>query len=181
MAYPNDLSRIVGGLAKLEGSNPDLDGQFDAKKAARNLIRRTIVLVKPAADAMAADTTAYTAAYQYRARCAGRLLGAYLQPQGTATAHNDNFATISAQKADGAGGAGTTMASRTTDANGGGVSLAAGVTVPMTLSATVADTRYAAGAVIGFAIAKAGSGVAVPICNILLDVEEEDVDAYGLV
>ena len=61
MAFPNDMSRIASALSKLEGSN---SGEYDGSvpKAARQIIRRTFQLRKPSADAMAADTTAYTAA-----------------------------------------------------------------------------------------------------------------------
>ena len=60
MAYPNDMSRAVQGLSKLEGSNGEYSASGPPKEAARNLIRRQYTLRKPAADSMAGDTTAYT-------------------------------------------------------------------------------------------------------------------------
>ncbi len=182
MAYPNDMSRIAQGLGNTEASrNAAYSATGKAKEAARNLIRRTYVLRKPAADSMAADTTAYTAADMFRAPRAGRVLGAYLIPLSTATASDTTYATISVVKADGAAGSGTVMASQTTktSASGGTGNLAAGVTKTLTVSATLADTRYTAGALFGFTIAKASTGVVVPISNIVIDVEEEDVDGYG--
>lgn len=178
---PNDMSHIADGIAKPEASNADLyDHAQGSTGPARNLIRRTYVLRKPAVDAMAADTTAYTAADQIRMRCAGRILGVNVQPQGSLTANDTDYATISVQKADGLGGAGTIMASKTTKITGGTGDFAAGRSEALALSATVANTRFAVGSVLGFAIAKAGSGVAVPVCTISVDIEEEGTDAYAV-
>lgn len=178
MAFPNDMSRLVEGVANPEGSTTKYSTATAHKKAARNLIRKTYTLVKPAADAMAADTTAYTAAFQIRMKNAGRVLGAYLQPQSTLTAHASNNCSVNVVKGDGAAGAAVVMATYTSDVAGG--NLAAGVTKALTVSATVADTRFATGSVLGFNITKASLGVVVPILSIQVDVEEEDVDAYGI-
>lgn len=176
MALPNDMQRISEELARLATAG-SAAYTANVKNAARNIIRETISpLTKPAVDAMAADVTAYTAAVQMRAPRAGRLLGAYIQPQAALTFNASNNAVIKAIKADGLGGAETIMASYTSSA----VSLAAGVTMAMVLSATLANLRFTAGQVLGFSIAKNGTGVVVPILGITLDVEWEDVDAYAV-
>lgn len=179
MAYPNDMSRIANSIGNDDRSSAAYSATQGSKEAARNLIRREFILVKPAADAMAADTTAYTAAFQIRMTRAAKILGAYINPQSTLTAHASNFATIKVVKGDGAGGAETIMASVTTEVTGSG-NWAAGVPEALTVSATAADTRIARGEVLGFSIAKAASGVVVPICSITVELELEGTDAYGV-
>lgn len=174
MALPNDMQRITNGVAALEVSNPNYIQATTIP--ARNLIRRTIVLPKPAVDGAAGTATAYTAAYLVRMRVAGRILGAYVEPNGAVTADATNNATVSVVSADGLGGAQVVAATLTTDVAGG--AWVAGVTKTATLSATAANLRWAAGAVLGFAISKAGTGVAVPISNIIVDIEEESADSY---
>lgn len=178
MAFPNDLSRISAAVSKLEGSNSaSYDGSVP--KAARQLIRRTFQLRKPAADAMAADTTAYTAADAVRMQRAGRILGAWIYPQSTLTAHDTNYATVKVVKGDGAAGAETIMASVATTTTGSG-NWAAGVPEALTVSSTVANTRIAKGEVLGFSIAKASSGVVVPICSITVEIELEGTDDFAV-
>lgn len=179
MAFPNDMSKIAGALAKLEASSGAYDDTQAARAPARNLIRREFVLVKPAADAMAADTTAYTAAFQVRMTRAARILGAYIVPQSTLTAHASNFATVKVVKGDGAAGAETIMASVTTEITGSG-NWAAGVPEALTVSSTPANTRIARGEILGFSIAKAASGVVVPISTVVVELELEGTDAYGV-
>lgn len=176
MALPNDVSRIAEGVSNYSGSNPNIT---NAKAAAKRLIRRTYVLRKPDADAMAADTTAYTAADQIRMAAPGRVLGATIQPLSTLTASDSNYATINVVTGDGAAGTAVVAASQTTKSTGGSGNWAAGASEALTLSSTLADTRFVAGAVLSFNIAKASSGVVVPACTISVDVEEEGVDEYG--
>lgn len=178
MAFPNDMSRIAAALSKLEGSN---SGVYDGSvpKAARQIIRKVIKLRKPSADAMAADTTAYTAADQEYMPYAARILGAYIQPQATLTAHDTNYATVNVVKGDNAGGAETVMASQTTKITGGSGNWAAGVKQALTVSSTVANTRIAKGQVLGFSIAKASSGVVVPIHSITVILEVEGTDDFA--
>lgn len=178
MAFPNDMSRIAAGLSKLEGSN---SGEYDGSvpKAARQIIRRTFQLRKPAADAMAADTTAYTAADAVRMQRAGRILGAWIYPQSTLTAHDSNYATVKVVKGDGAAGAETIMASVATTTTASG-NWAAGVPEALTVSSTLANTRIAKGEVLGFSIAKTGSGVVVPICAITVEIELEGTDDFAV-
>ena len=177
MALPNDVSRIAQGLSNYSASSSDVTA---AKAAGKTFIRRTITLRKPAADAMAADATAYTAAEYVRMMNPGRVIGACLCPQTAANIGDDtDFATVNVVKADGAAGADTVMASRTTKITGGTDDLAAGVLETLTVSSTLADTRFTAGQVIGFSITKDGAGQVVPICSIDVDIEIEGVDGYG--
>lgn len=174
MALPNDLTRCTDGVA---GADASKTYTSTPKKAARQLIRETFILAKAAVDGTAATTTAYTAGYMVRMPRAARILGAAYLPIGTATADGTNYATIKVVKGDGAAGAEVIMASINTDVAGG--SLAAGVTKALTVTSTLANTRIPAGSVLGFSIAKAGTGVAVPAGNFTVDVEWEDVDGYG--
>lgn len=178
MAIPNDMTRIASALSKIEGSNSgDYDGSVP--KAAKQLIRRVFKLYKPAADAMATDTTAYTAADQTYMPSAGRILGAWIQPQATLTAHDTNYATVNVVSADNAAGAAVVMASQTTKITGGSGNWAVGIKEALTVTSTVAERSFAKGAVLGFSIAKASSGVAVPICSITVLVELEGTDDFA--
>lgn len=179
MAFPNDMSRIASALAKLESSSGAYDSTQASRGPARNIIRYEVQLTKPAADSMAADTTAYTAALHRRMTRAARILGAYVMPQSTLTANDSNNATIKVVKGDGAGGAETIMASAQTTTTGTG-NWAAGVPEALTVSSTAANTRIARGEVLGFSIAKTGTGVVVPICSIVVELELEGEDAYGV-
>lgn len=177
MAFPNDMSRIAAAFSKIEGSNSaDYDGSVP--KAARQLIRRTFKLYKPAADAMASTTTAYTAADGTYMPAAGRILGAWVQPQSTLTASDTDYATVKVVKGDNAAGAETIMASVATTTTASG-NWAAGVKEALTVSSTVANTRIAKGEVLSFSIAKAGSGVVVPISSITVLVELEGTDDFA--
>lgn len=175
MANPNDLSRITDGLAKLESSRSGYTGS--KKKAARALARHSITLVKPAADAMAGDATAYTAAHQFYCEKPIKVLGVTVCPQATTAADNTDYVTISVVKGDGAGGAATTIASADTRAASLNA-LAAGVKETLTLSTTEADLRVAAGGVLGFALAKAGAGKIIGACSFTIHYEEEGADGY---
>ncbi len=174
MAYPNDVSRIAEGVANYSGSSKDITAP---KAAAKVLIRQTFVLYKIAADSMAADTTAYTAAPQIVMSAPCRVLGARIQPAGTLTAHGTTYATLNIVKGDGAAAAAVVAATLVTDVAGG--DWVAGVTKTATVSATAASTRIPAGSVLSFNILKASTGVAVPACVISVDVEFEGVDGYG--
>lgn len=179
MALPNDMSRIADGLAKLEASGPSYDADEGSLRPARQVIRKTLCLRKIAADSMAADTTAYTAAQMQRANVACRIIGAYFIPEGTCAADNTDYATLKVVKGDGAAGAEVIMASGDTRAaslNG----LAAGVTETLALSSTVANTRIPRGSLWGFSIAKAGAGKIVPAGTFVIDYEEEGCDAYAV-
>ncbi len=176
MPLPNDVERIAKALANLESSSTEYTGSKSL--AAKRLIRHSKLFEKTAADAMASTTTAHTASPGMVMPCAGRLLGAYFVPHGSATADNTNNATLQVEKSDGAGGSATVMASKTTNVAGTG-NLAAGVKKALTLSATEANTRFAKGDLIAPSITKAGTGVVVPIGSWQIDYEEEGTDDYG--
>ena len=181
MAYPNDMSRVTDELAKLGSSGPQYTNS--PKRAARRLVRHAFTLAKNAADAMAADTTAYTAAQQMVMPAACIVLGARIQPQGSATANDTNYGTVNAVKGDGAAGTAVVAASVSTKTTGGGGSgnWVAGTTVALTPSATIADRRIPKGGVLSINITKTGTGVVVPAFVITIDVEEEDSDdGYGV-
>lgn len=176
MTTPNDMSRIADGLGALETGN-SASYTANPRKSARQLVRQIVTIVKPAADAMASTTTAGTASIQTWMPRAGRVIAAKILPTAALTADNTNYATVSLGKHDGAGGAVTTMASRATTVADSG-SWVAGTEVNLTLSATLANTYFAKGDVLGFAIAKAGTGVAVPISTLVVYVEWEGADDY---
>lgn len=177
MALPNDASRISDGVAMLEESRPGYTGSRGPKNAARRLIRRTIVLEKAAADGAAATATTSDAAPGFVAPTDGRLLGAKFLPHAALTADPTNNATLSVDKRDGAGGAATQMATGTTTAGGTG-SFVTAVPVALTLSATLANLRWAKNQLVSFAISKGGTGVVVPAGSWVIDIEEESSDAY---
>lgn len=178
MALPNDISKITDELAKLASSVLAYTGS--KKKAARALARYSLPLLpKLAADGAANTTTAHTASYGWRAPCDGFLLGAYANSQGAVTADNTNNAVITIAKSDGAGGAATAMASLTTNVASG--NWVAGGTKAFTPDTTVANRRFTKGQLISFAIAKGGTGVAIPICSFQVDYEKEGPDDYEVV
>ncbi len=112
--------------------------------------------VKAAADGAANTATAETLVA--RVPVAGRILAAYYCPSAALTADNTDYATLSLAKRDGAGGASAAVASKATTVAGSGSWTAF---VPVSLG-TISNGTLAAGNVLTFAIAKAGSGVAVP-------------------
>jgi hypothetical protein len=176
MALPNDVSRVTDELAKTAGSVPGYTGS--KKKAARSLARQTKLLLKTAADAMASTTTAHTATFGFRAPCDGYLLGAHANSCGALTADNANNASLTVAKSDGAGGAATAMATLLTNVASG--NWVAGGTKAFTPSATAADRRFTKGQLISFAIAKNGTGVVVPICDVQVDFEAEGPYDYDV-
>lgn len=176
MSTPNDISRITDGLAGLETGNSE-SYTANVRKTARQLARQIVQIIKPAVDGMASTTTAGTASLQAWMPRAGRVIAVKLLSTAALTANDTNYATVSLGKHDGAGGAVTTMASADTTTAGTG-NWVAGTEINLTLSATLANTYFAKGDVLGFAIAKAGSGVAVPVSSLVVYVEWEGADDY---
>jgi hypothetical protein len=157
---------LVGALMQLQGhlnAGPGSDPNTEAMVNA--LLETEYVYNKDAADGAASTATADT--YMLKAGVKMQLIDAAIISAGTLTAHADNYATITVEKADGAAGAQTTMAEVTTEVTGSG-DWAAATLVPITLSTTLANLQVAAGGVVNFKIAKAGTGVAVPISAIVL-------------
>ncbi len=174
MSLPNDMSRIAGGLAKLEGSSDQYDG--DVKEAARGLIRRTYQIPTAAVNANGSNAIVSNAGYSLRMKQDGRVLGAYFVPQAAATANASNYATIAVHKLDGTGNSGVAVASITTKptANSGSGNLATASTV--TLTVTAANARYSRGYLLAADVSQTGSGVALAAGTLNVDVEEEDTD-----
>lgn len=132
------------------------------------------LFAKTAADAMAADTTAErTCAFKVPSWCLDgiRVTKLTVLPQAACTGHDDNHATITFA-ANGGSGARTTVATISTDTNGGGASWVAFAAIDATLSATPANLVVAVGGLFTVAIAKGGSGVVVPIFDAVLEYEE---------
>ena len=79
-------------------------------------------------------------------------------PDATLTAHSSNYATVTAEKEDGAAGGKATVAALATTTT----DWAIGVPVTITLSSTAANLIIDDDAVLDYKIVKAGTGVAVP-------------------
>jgi hypothetical protein len=172
MAYPNDMSRIVQGLSKLEAPNPDYTGS--PKNAARALIRRSICFSTASVNANGSNAIRANAAASQRMMANGRVLGAYFIPQGTATAATANNANMKVSTVYANGVVNTVLASLTTNttANGGSGDLAAGVAITLTVT-DLANSRFTKGTVIGPEITQNSSGVAMPAGTIQVDFELE--------
>jgi hypothetical protein len=89
-------------------------------------------------------------------------------PEGTLTAHDDNYSTVSICKGAAAAATVTVLASITTKITGGTGDWAVGI--PETITVDDTDT-FAAGEQLLLRSAKAGTGVAVPICAVSVEVE----------
>ncbi len=84
-------------------------------------------------------------------------------PDGTLTANDTNYATISLNKSDGAAGSATAVASQTTKITGGSGNWAARTFVDVPV--TAANKNVDDGQMLEIESVKAASGVAVPICG----------------
>lgn len=82
-------------------------------------------------------------------------------PREALTANDTNYATVALQKADGAGGSWSTVASVTTEATAPGSDDWV-AEVPVDLPITDLSVAVAAGSLLGFAITKTAAGVVVP-------------------
>lgn len=135
----------------------------DAQDRAEQVIRRhTIVPFQKAADGAAATATAETHVWSAPAHA---LDGVWLKavkylPSAALTADNTNNATLTLSKRDTAGGTQVTAAAETTNVASG--SWVAFTPKAITLSATVANQKLAAGEQLTLTIAKGGTGVIVP-------------------
>ena len=113
---------------------------------------------KEAADAAAATLTAEQAVYRNGSGVERTISAVRFIPSAALTADNTNYATLTVAKRDAAGGNATTVASVTTEITGSGDWTAfAAVDFGTIVSAALPD-----GWALTVAIAKAGSGVAVP-------------------
>lgn len=160
-----NLNTAVDALFSTNIGNSD----FSTTNTKQTLRTRYCQYAKTAADAMASTTTTISF---FRAPVAVTITNVYIIPNNSLTADNTNYATVSIKKADGAGGSKTSCASITTkitDSN----DWAADTTLTMTLDTTYANRQLAAGNVMILDIAKAASGVAVPICEIVVEYTED--------
>lgn len=154
MGNISDVKAKLGGTVALdEGGEQTLHDMTDV----------LLFFSKPAADSMAADTTSATAApcfngYDFSLR----VVGVTLFSASALTAHADNYATITVLKDDAANGTPAAFATLDTDSDSGGSWVA---DTSKTMTITAANAVLAPGAKIHYAIAKAGSGVVVPITH----------------
>lgn len=172
MPLPNDMSRIVKGLSKLEGSSDEYDD--DIKLAARTLIRRTFRIETASVLANGADVVAPNAAPVERMIANGRVLGAYFIPRVAATAAGPNNATMAVKSLYANGLTAVTLASQTTNtsANSGTGNLVVGVAAELTVT-DIANARFTKGTLIGATVTQNSSGVAMGAGTFVVDVELE--------
>ena len=161
--FKTTLAALFGHAANT--SNPD------AMDAARRAFRYDVV--GTLADDGGAGN-AVTEAYFWRAKSDCHVVDVKLLSPTAETANDTNYATITLQKADGAGGASSTVASQTTKtvSGGGGGNIVVGVpwNLPIASSAAAALT---AGQVLAVASAKAASGLDMAACNVIVTIEED--------
>ena len=136
-------------------------GSADAQIA---LLRETVSGQIPA-DAVAG--TDYDN-YVWQAPRAGIIKSVALVPQGTLTAHDDNYSTVSICSGAAAAATVTVLASVTTKITGGTGDWAVGI--PEAIAVDDTDV-FAAGEQLLIRSAKAGTGVAVPLCCVAIEVE----------
>lgn len=103
--------------------------------------------------------------YFYRVKSGKRLKTVYYVPRGTVTANAANYATITLQVADGAGGSSAVYACITTQST----NMANGVPYAITVTCS---TDLTAGQTLAFKVAKAGSGVALAAGRFQVDLEQ---------
>lgn len=183
MAYPNDMSRLADGIGSSQNSRTDFTGTGSpagADKAAKRLIRKTYSLSRtPATLANGSDAfTSANGAYGMVMPVAGRLLSAKATFAGAITAANANNFTASVDRVYANGSIAYAMAScnSNTSVNSGTGDISAAVPVSLTLSSTIASTRYPKGAFVGVTLTQNGTGVATKAAAWTIDVEEEDSD-----
>ena len=114
---------------------------------------------KPAADTAGTDYTYWSMKVPFDVE----IVEVTICPHGTLTAHDDNYATITLEKADGAAGSATAVATQTTKITGGSGDWAADTfeDVPVDASEKTVDD----GQMLLVEAVKTGTGVAVPISS----------------
>lgn len=149
--------------------------------AGHDLHRRSFRLIKLANDPAAGDNTANgvcNGTYWIQAQVPrkARLVGAKALPMVAVTSNNTDYATINVTKDNGGGGSQTVILSNTTKntAGGGLGSFAAGSYINLTPSVVTTSDAHVidAGSYLQVQVTKAGSGVALKIMSIELDLEE---------
>ena len=131
-----------------------------------------VTFTKPAADSMATDTTSatvvpWTNAFDFPLK----VVGARLFSASALTAHDTNYATITVLTDDGANGTPAVVATWATTTTGTGNWVADTDEVG---TLTVANAVIPVGGKLHYAIAKASSGVAVPITHFVLRLQRAE-------
>lgn len=121
---------------------------------------------KPAADAMAADTSTIGS---FKAPFNFRVVEVAICPQSTLTAHDTNNAVITLGKADGAGGSSTAIGALTTNTTSGNWA----ADTFKTLTLTAANVRVTDGQIVTLKITKGASGVVVPASSYTIRCRKE--------
>lgn len=177
MTFPNDMSKLVDGLAGTMASN-SASFTSSVKSAGRTLIRRTYRIEVPAVAANGDGAVAANISPSVRMRTNGRVLGVYVHPRTASTANATNYATFAVRPVTTAGAAANVSASKTTELTGTG-NITAGVPFALTVSTANSNNQFTAGQWLAPTVAMTASGVAVGACTFSIDVEEEASDAYG--
>lgn len=149
----------VGEISSQIGSNQNAIAEVAKQRT------RFYEFSKTAADAMANTTTAEAASNWKRIFATGLVKAIRVHSSAALTGDPTNNAVITVSKRDAAGANLTTLGTLTTTA-----SWVAGTSVSFTL--TAANLAVVAGGSLTFSIAKGGSGVAVPICTIVVEIED---------
>ena len=114
---------------------------------------------KPAADTAGTDYTYWAMKVPFDVE----IVAVDICPHGTLTANDTNYATLTLEKADGAAGSATAVATQTTKITGGSGDWAADTFVPLTVDAS--EKTVDDGQMLLVEAVKAGTGVAVPISS----------------
>lgn len=136
----------------------------NAQAEAAKVFGDRYAVTKSAADAMANTATAETATAWRSVAYAGKVTSVIVNPTAALTGDPTNNAVITISKRDAAGANALTVATLTTTA-----SWVAGTAVAFTL--TSANVALVAGGSLTLTITKGGSGVVVPISEIIIFVE----------
>src|SRR5262245_1011866 len=135
-------------------------------RAERNTRRRVMLVRKDTADAMAADTTAETPVFVVPAHMVDgiEVKTVTLVTRSAIAGDNTDTVIVSISKRDGAGGAATVLAQRSTDLNTAdafgnlGTAVTALVPTAFSVSTTLATRSLATGQILTFDVAKGGAG-----------------------
>lgn len=152
-------SLAVGEISSQLGSNQNAIAEVAKQRT------RVYRFTKTTADAMASTATAEAATPWIRNHTVGLVRAIRVHPTAALTGDPTNNATITVSKRDAAGANLTTLGTLTTTA-----SWVAGTSVSFTL--TAANLAVVAGGGFTMSIAKGGTGVVVPISEIVIEVED---------
>lgn len=158
-------------VKRAEANHHDISG--GPARAAKNIRRKIVNVVKAADDGAAATATVEHPIFKVPAHVANGIEVKAVHYTSDATAiaaAADHNATMTVSKRDGAGGSAAVVATYTSDVAGGAVT--AWVPKALTLSATLANLQVPAGGILTFLISKAMNGVVVPAGSITIEYEE---------